>query len=262
MAHMKIASWNVNSIKMRSDAVAGWLQQHQPDVLCLQELKCETGNFPGLKFQEIGYTASIVGQKAYNGVAVLSRGPVETVHDVLPGAPDIEAPQARYLEVKLQNGWHVINIYAPNGNPLGTPKYDYKLAWLAALQTRLQKLLNDGIPFVVLGDFNIIPQETDCHDTAAWMNDALFQPAVRQWYQAMLYQGLTDAWRVLHRDETGYTFWDYQAGSWPSNNGIRIDHILLSPALADRLHECTIDTQPRGAPQPSDHTVIMATLQD
>ncbi len=263
---MKIASWNVNSIKMRADAVENWLGEQQADILCLQELKGEAANFPAARFQALGYQAEVVGQKAYNGVAILSKAPVKVIYAELPGAPEVQMNmpfiQARYLEVQTTQGWHVINIYAPNGNPLGTEKYDYKLAWLAALQTRLQTLLKAHTPFVVLGDFNIIPADIDCRNPAEWRHDALFQMPVKQWYQTQLNSGLTDAWRSLHGNKQEFTFWDYTGNAWPRNDGIRIDHVLLSPALADRLQTCTIDTNPRAAPSPSDHTVIMTELLD
>ena len=226
---MKIASWNVNSIKARLDHVKAWLAAQKPDVLMMQELKGM--EFPADVFSDLGYESAFVPQKAYNGVAILSRHKIEPVLTSLPG--DGVDGQARYLEATI-NGIRLINIYLPNGNPVETEKFTYKLAWLDRLKARLAALRREEIPVAVGGDFNVIP--------------------------ALLNLGYTDAFRVFNHEPRQYTFWDYQAGSWPANKGIRIDHFLLSPALTDRLVSCTIDAGPRALDKASDHTPIIVEL--
>lgn len=252
---MKIASWNVNSIKARADHVKAWLEKNRPDVLMIQELKGET--LAVEDFTALGYHCAYKGQKTYNGVATLSLHPIETLGDQLPG--DADDLQARYLETRI-NGIRFINAYMPNGNPVDSEKYPYKLAWLARLKTRIAALRQVMDPFVLAGDFNVIPEPEDCHDPRAWEGDALFLPETRRAYRAILNMGLTDAFRVFHHGGGHYTFWDYQAGAWPANKGIRIDHILLAPVLADRLQSCFIDPEPRGWDKASDHTPILAIL--
>jgi exodeoxyribonuclease-3 len=252
---MKIATWNVNSIKARTEHVKNWLNVQKPDVLMIQELKGE--HFIADDFKALGYHAEAVGQKAYNGVAILSLHPMEPLLKKLPG--DDADEQARYLETRI-NSIRFINIYLPNGNPVGTDKFSYKLRWMDRLHDRIATLREDGEDFLIAGDFNIIPEDRDCHDPAAWMNDALFQPESRRAFRRLINLGLTDAFRVFHDDGGHYTFWDYQAGAWPRNHGIRIDHILLSPGLADRLTMSMIDRDPRGLEKASDHTPILAVL--
>ena len=256
---MKLATWNVNSIKVRGAAVREWLAEHQPDALLMQEIKCETDKFPSAEFvaTKYEYTAA-VGQKSYNGVAVVARRAFDVVHTALPG--DETDTQSRYLEIKINN-LHIINIYAPNGNPLGTEKFDYKLAWLARLELRLGELLANNIPFVLMGDFNIIPKNHDCHDPNAWLGDALFQPESRAAYRRMINLGLTDAVRMFYPHEEIFTFWDYQGGAWQRNHGIRIDHILMSPTVADRCSAAGVDKSPRGKEQPSDHVPVWVELR-
>ncbi len=249
---MKIATWNVNSIKAREDHVRQWLDSVQPDVLIMQELK---GLEFGYAFE--GYEVQAVGQKAYNGVAILSKEPCTVILNKLPG--DETDEQSRYLEVDYK-GWRLINIYLPNGNPVDSEKYPYKLAWMARLHAHLKDLRAQDIPFLIGGDFNVIPEERDCWDPAVWIDDALFKIETRQAYRRLLNLGLTDAFRALNDLPRQYTFWDYQAGSWAANKGIRIDHFLLSPPLADRLKSCTIDTTPRGWDKASDHTPILVEL--
>ena len=250
---MKIASWNVNSIRQRLDHVKTWIAAEQPDLLFLQELKAEI--FPDDEFPAL--TCISKGQKAYNGVAILSRKPVTRILDSLPG--DGEDTQSRYLEVE-QGGIHFINIYLPNGNPAGTEKYTYKLAWMDRLWLRLKTLREANTPFVIGGDFNIIPEDKDCFDPAVWQSDALFLPESRRKFWQLLNLGLTDAFRVFNQEAHHYTFWDYQAGSWPRDLGIRIDHFLISPTLADKLSACRIDRTPRGWDKASDHTPILIEL--
>lgn len=252
---MKIATWNVNSIKARIDHVKNWLGNNQPDVLMIQELKGES--FPSEDFAAMGYNCDYVGQKAYNGVATLSKHPIETLGKTLPG--DSGDEQARYLETRI-NGMRLINIYLPNGNPVDSEKYTYKLVWMDRLKNRISELRENADPFLVAGDFNVIPEAEDCYNPSAWAEDALYRLETRKKYRAIIHLGLTDAFRVFHRGPEHYTFWDYQAGAWPKNHGIRIDHLLLSPALADRLESCQIDKDPRGAEKASDHTPIWASF--
>jgi exodeoxyribonuclease-3 len=252
---MKLATWNVNSIKARLDHVKRWLEDNQPDVLMMQELK--DTEFPDFDFQALGYQSVAVTQKAYNGVATLSRHPIQTVFDRLPNDPADD--QARYLETDIQ-GVRVINIYLPNGNPVESEKYPYKLAWMERLKNRIQTLRDERVPFLIGGDFNVIPDERDCFDPKVWAEDALFRPETRRAFRGLLNLGLTDAFRVFNQAPAQYTFWDYQGGAWAANKGIRIDHFLLSPALADRLEGCTIDSAPRGWDKASDHTPVILTI--
>lgn len=252
---MKIATWNVNSIKARLDHVKNWLSANVPDVLMIQELKGM--EFPDMEFRALGYQCAFIAQKAYNGVATLSKTPVEVNETKLPG--DDADDQARYLETTI-SGLRLINIYLPNGNPVDSEKFPYKLAWMDRLKSRLKDLREEGIPFAVAGDFNVIPEDRDCHDPKAWAGDALFRIESRQKFRALINLGLTDAFRVFDAAGGRYTFWDYQGGAWPANRGIRIDHILLSPPLTDRLRACSIDTAPRGLDKASDHTPLVVEL--
>lgn len=249
---MKIATWNVNSIKARMEHVKTWLAARQPDVLMMQELKGL--EFDDSVFRELGYESVAEGQKAYNGVAILSKHPIEIVLNALPG--DKADEQARYLEVEIRN-LRLINIYLPNGNPCPGEKFDYKLAWMQRLYDHLKVLREEDVAFAVGGDFNVIPEAKDCLNPKQWETDALFRIESRQSFRKLINLGLTDAFRVFNSDGENFTFWDYQAGSWQKNNGIRIDHFLLSPQLADRLQSCTIDTGPRGWDKPSDHTPVI-----
>jgi exodeoxyribonuclease-3 len=253
---MKIASWNVNSIRARIDHVTAWIKLQQPDVLLLQELKAT--EFPALVFQALGYESAAVTQKAYNGVAVLSRYPMETINTTLAG--DEADSHARYLELTIE-GIRIVNIYLPNGNPVGTEKFAYKLAWMDRLLEKMSAWRKEDLPVLVGGDFNVIPEDIDCHKPSSWIRDALFQPEPRSRYRALLGLGYTDAFRFLHPGETGqFTFWDYFRQAFEHNRGIRIDHFLLSPKLADRLQSCVIDRGPRAQERPSDHTPITVEL--
>jgi exodeoxyribonuclease-3 len=254
---MVIASWNVNSIRARIEAVRAWLQAHNPDVLLLQELKGI--EFPALMFKELGYESAAVTQKTYNGVAILSRHPMEIVSTTLVG--DQTDSHARFLEVMTQD-IRIANIYLPNGNPIGSEKFTYKLAWMDRLNEQMRLWLESPVPTLVGGDFNVIPEDIDCHKPASWMRDALFQPEPRARYRDLLSLGYTDAFRALHPGEGGqFTFWDYFRQAFEHNRGIRIDHFLLSPPLAARLAACEIDKGPRAQTKPSDHTPIFITLQ-
>lgn len=251
---MKIASWNVNSIRQRLPNLLDWLARTQPDAVCLQELKCTQDTFPVMELRAAGYEAAIVGQKSYNGVAILARNAPAVVLDTLGDE------QARYIEADI-GGVRIANIYAPNGNPLGTEKFIYKLDWLRRLHARAKTLLDSETPFLITGDFNIIPEPADAHTPAAWIGDALYQPESRAAYRALKYLGLTDALR-MHDSRAGvYTFWDYQAAAWQKDNGIRIDHALLSPQLADRCTGCHVDRDERGRENPSDHVPLIVTLR-
>jgi len=254
---IKIASWNVNSIKARQDHVARWLDKNQPDLLMIQELKGT--EFPFSTFENSGYEIEVNPQKAYNGVAIFSKEKQTVITKNLPRFEEDE--QARYLEIDYE-GVRYINIYAPNGNPTGTEKYDYKIKWLDILIEHLKHLREQRIPFLITGDFNIIPEDIDCHDPTAWADDALALPTTIQRWHSMLNLGLTDAYRIFDKSDEKYSFWDYQAGAWPQNKGIRIDHFLLSPTLTDRAVSCVIDKEPRGEDKPSDHTPIILELAD
>lgn len=252
---MKIVSWNINSIKARLSHVLKYLEDEKPDILMIQELKGV--DFPDDKFTALDYQSRAVVQKAYNGVAILSRHDFEVIHTALPGME--EDGQARYIEIEVED-MRLINIYLPNGNPVPSEKYDYKLRWMGHLKNRLQALRHDTIPFAIGGDFNVMPEDKDCHDPKAWEGDALIRPESRQAYRRLLHLGLTECYRALHPTTQAYTFWDYQAGAWDRNAGIRIDHFLLSPELADKLESCEIHKNPRGWDKPSDHTPIMIKI--
>ena len=253
---MKLASWNVNSIKMRLPIVCDWLKSQSPDVLLLQELKCETDAFPLLEIQSLGYHALVKGQKAYNGVAIISKEKAYLRTDTLDG--DEADVQARYIEADY-NGLIVASIYLPNGNPLGTEKFTYKLGFMQRLLSRAKLLYALEKPTVLAGDYNVIPTDTDARSPENWKADALAQPQSRAQLNALLHHGYSDAFRAFHANEThAYTYWDYQNGAWPKDDGIRIDHILTSPEATDALKNCWIDRNPRSLEKASDHTPIIA----
>jgi exodeoxyribonuclease-3 len=254
---MKIVSWNVNSIRQRLDQVSDWIRMQEPDVVLMQELKGT--DFPSAAFKDLGYESAAVTQKGYNGVAIVSRLPLQTVNTTLAG--DETDSHARYLEVTI-DGITVVDIYLPNGNPVGTEKFAYKLAWMDRLLKQMIRWREQNSPVVIGGDFNVIPEDIDCHKPASWIHDALFQPETRALYRGMLNLGYTDAFRSLHPDEGGqFTYWDYFRQAFEGNRGIRIDHFLLSSQLAPRLISCEIDKTPRSQPKPSDHTPIVLQLQ-
>ncbi len=254
---VKLATWNVNSIRQREPHVRRWLERVQPDVLFLQEIKCEAPQFPA-GFADLGYTAHVVGQKSYNGVAVLARIPFEVKHTALPGLPEGDA-QARYIEI-VAGGLTLIGIYLPNGNSGGEAGYAYKLAWMAALRDRAAALLEAETPFAILGDFNVCPTDADFAPGALSPGDALLRPQTRAAYRSLVWLGLTDAIRALHPAARLWTFWDYQAGCWQRDAGLRIDHALLSPSVAERLIAAMPDKAARGEEQPSDHVPVLVAL--
>ncbi len=258
---MRIATWNVNSIKQRLDHLLTVLKTAEPDVVCLQELKCVDQAFPRAEVEGAGYNVATHGQKAYNGVAILSKRPLEDVRRGLPG--DESDEQARYLEGVISTSAGVVrvaSIYLPNGNPLGTPKFDYKLAWMDRLAAHARSLLLLEEPLVLCGDYNVIPEPKDAANPQAWANDALFQPESRAKFRELLHLGLADAVRACSDAPGLYSFWDYQAASFQRNNGIRIDHLLLSPQAADRLRTVSIRKETRGWDKPSDHVPVMVDL--
>jgi exodeoxyribonuclease III len=264
---VKIASWNVNSVKVRLPHLLDFLKNAQPDVVCLQETKCLVEEFPQIELQALGYRTEALGQRAYNGVALLSREPAREVVRGLPdpgGRRDGGDDQARYIEASFGDGnageVRVASLYVPNGNPAGTDKFTYKLAWMARLAAHTEDLLRGEIPFVLAGDYNVCPTDEDVYDPVAWRDDALCRIETRSRFRALLNLGLTDAYRVFHREPHRYTFWDYQAGRWNRDEGLRIDHLLLSPQAADRIAACDIDKAPRAKERASDHTPIWCEL--
>lgn len=254
---MKIATWNVNSITARLPHVLDFLKTSAPDVLLLQELKCVEEKFPAMDIQSLGYKTAVHGQKTYNGVAILSKHEIKDVKTRLAG--DDTDEQSRYIEATV-NGIRLASIYLPNGNPVDSEKYPYKLKWFDRLTAHARTLLAEEIPAVLGGDFNAIPEPRDCHDPAAWQEDALFRIETRRKWRTLVNLGWTDAFRAFNNKDRQYTFWDYQAGCWPQNHGIRIDHFLLSPQAADRAKACTIDTAPRAKEKTSDHTPVILEL--
>ncbi len=255
---MKIATWNVNSIRQREQHVLRWLKSCEPDLLVLQEIKCEAAAFPALTFQACGYQAEVVGQKAYNGVALLSRIPFSVTHRALPGLPPDDA-QARYLEVQA-DGMTLAGIYLPNGNSRGEDGFSYKLAWMDRLAERAETLLSTDTPLMIAGDFNVCPTDEDFAPGSLPATDALLRPESRARFRRLIWSGLTDAVRAIHPHGAVYTFWDYQAGAWQRDIGLRIDHALLSPTLAERLVAAAPDRAERERPQPSDHVPVMIEI--
>lgn len=259
---MRLTTWNVNSIRQRLDHLLTFLKEASPDVVCLQELKTVDEAFPRSQIEDAGYNVIVHGQKAYNGVAILSRHPIEETQRGLPGTGDDD--HARYLEALISPAGHsirVASIYLPNGNPIGTPKFSYKLDWMDRLIAHARSLLTQEEAIVLAGDYNVIPEPRDVHDPKAWESDALFQPESRAKYREMLALGYTDAVRACDDQSGVYTFWDYQAGAWQRNLGIRIDHLLLSPQATDRLASTTIHKHVRSWEKPSDHVPVSVNLR-
>lgn len=257
---MRIATWNVNSIRQRLDNMLAWLKDREPDIACLQEIKCIDEAFPREAFESLGYNVAVHGQKAFNGVALLSKLPFDEVAPGLIG--DDGDVQARFLEalVSTKTGaLRVVSLYLPNGNG-GPDKYSYKLNWMDRLIAFSHERLKLEEPLVLAGDYNVIPTPLDAKRPEAWVNDALFLPPTRERFRSLINLGLTDALRAVSDDGGLYTFWDYQAGAFQKNDGIRIDHLLLSPQAADRLIDAGIDRHVRGWDKPSDHVPIYIDL--
>ena len=257
---MKIATWNINGVRARLDTALTWVKDAAPDMLCLQEIKSENNAFPSEMFEELGYNVALHGQKGFNGVALLSKLPLEDVSRGLPGADN---EQARFIEAVVSvpaGALRVVSLYAPNGNPAGTDRFVAKLAWMEWLEAYARSRLAEEEAFVLAGDFNVIPEPADARFPDNWRDDALFQPETRAAFRRLLNLGLTDAFRACEAGPGHYTCWDYQAGAWQKNNGIRIDHLLLSPQAADRLVDATIDKRPRGWEKPSDHVPVIVEL--
>lgn len=259
---MRIATWNVNSVKARLATVLDVLKEIDCDVICLQEIKCETDAFPYMEIEELGYNVEAHGQKSYNGVAMLSRHPLEDVQRGLPG--DDSDDQARYIEALVLSDTpiRVGGLYLPNGNPAPGPKYDYKLGWMDRLADHAQKLLKNEEAFTLCGDYNVIPRGEDCWEPTIWEGDALTLPPSRAAFQRLKNMGLTEAFEVTDNRAHQYTFWDYQGGAWNKDHGIRIDHHLLSAQAADRLESVEIYRKARGKEKPSDHVPVIATFRD
>jgi exodeoxyribonuclease-3 len=266
---MKIATFNINGIKARINALSDWLDEAQPDVALLQEIKSVDEAFPREIFEDKGYNVETHGQKSFNGVAILSKLPLEDVRRGLPG--DDSDEQARWIEATVvgKQAIRICGLYLPNGNPVelqedGTPvpggKYDYKLRWMDRLYARAQELLADEMPALMAGDYNIIPQAEDARRPEAWVEDALFRPESRAAFRRILNLGFTEAFRARTRGPGHYSFWDYQAASWDRDDGIRIDHFLLTPQCADLLLDCQIDKDVRGREKPSDHVPVWVEL--
>ncbi|KQP18021.1 exodeoxyribonuclease III [Pseudorhodoferax sp. Leaf267] len=255
---MRIASFNINDIRRRLPLLLAWLDVTRPDVVALQELKATEAQFPHEEIRQAGYEGLVVGEKTWNGVALLARGaaPLE-IRRALPG--DAQDRQARYLEAAVQ-GLVVAALYVPNGNPQPGPKFDYKLAWCERLRVHARELKKTGHPVVLAGDFNVVPKDVDIYDPAHWQDNALLQPQVRAAYARLLRQGWTDALRATHPRERIYTFWSYMRNRWPRDAGLRIDHLLLSPSLKPRLTGAGVDRELRGFENASDHAPVWVEL--
>ncbi len=259
MSPIKIATWNINGVKARLTVVQQWLEEAKPDIACLQEIKSVDEAFPADVFEALGYNVEVHGQKGFNGVAIFSRFPFEEVSRRLPG--DEADVQARYIEAVVATPMgpvRVASIYLPNGNPVETEKFPYKLAWMERLERHASHLLEEEQPLVLAGDYNVIPEPQDCYDAATWADDALFQPASRDAFKRLKNIGFVEALRACDAADNVFTFWDYQAGAWQKNNGIRIDHLLLSPQAADLLVAVGIDKHTRSWEKPSDHVPVYA----
>ena len=257
---IKIATWNVNSIKARLPNALAWLKEFAPDVVLLQEIKTVDDGFPRMEIEDLGYNIETHGQKTYNGVAILSKSPIEDVSRGLPG--DDTDEQARYIEGTAFGNLRVASIYLPNGNPIDTEKFHYKLGWMDRLYSHVQTSLEDEESIVFGGDYNVIPTNDDVYDPKAVAGDALTQPESRARFQAIKNLGLSDALRSFNHAPHQYSYWDYQRGAWQKDNGLLIDHLLLTPQAADRLTDAGIDKDPRGKEKASDHTPVWCVLED
>jgi exodeoxyribonuclease III len=262
-SNMKIVTWNINGVKARLETAVAWLSANTPDVVCLQEIKSVDEGFPASAFEDLGYRVETHGQKGFNGVAIFSKLPLEDVTRGLPG--DEADVQSRYIEATVMGtggAVRVASLYLPNGNPLGTEKFTYKLGWMARLEAHLRASLAGEMPLVFAGDYNVIPMPEDAKRPEAWTGDALFQPESRAAFQRLLNLGLTDGLRACHPEAGIYTFWDYQAGAFQHDDGIRIDHLLLSAQAADRLTGAGVAKDARAMEKPSDHVPVWIELSD
>ncbi|SFS08684.1 exodeoxyribonuclease III [Yoonia litorea] len=264
---MKIATFNINGVKARIETLLNWLDDAQPDVVVLQEIKSIDENFPRDLIEEKGYNVETHGQKSFNGVALLSKLPLEDVTRGLPGAEGagregVDDEEARYIEATVvgEKAVRICGLYLPNGNPAPGPKYDYKLRWMARLKARAAELIATEECALITGDYNVIPQAEDAARPDAWRKDALFLPETREAFRRILHLGYTEAFRAVEAGDGHYSFWDYQAGAWDRNDGIRIDHFLLTPQCADLLKSCWIEKDMRAGEKPSDHVPVWVDL--
>lgn len=265
---MRIATWNVNSVNARFPTVLAWLEAATPDVVCMQEIKCQDEKFPREAFESLGYNVEVHGQKSYNGVALLSKYPVSDVRRGLPGTDtsgvEAEFEQARYIEALIEapRPVRVGGLYLPNGNPIGTEKFAYKLSWMERLHAHARDLLVQEEAFTLCGDYNVIPTPQDAKTPDAWLGDALYQPQSRAAFRALKHLGLSEAGELGKQPPGTFTFWDYQAGAWQRDNGIRIDFHLLSPQATDRFRGVETHRDARDMDKPSDHVPVVVDLED
>ncbi|WP_211099997.1 exodeoxyribonuclease III [Acuticoccus kandeliae] len=258
---VRIATWNINGVKARQESLTRWLEEAAPDIVCLQEIKSQDEQFPAEPIERLGYNVATHGQKGFNGVALLSKRPLEDVTIRLDG--DEADEHARWIEatVSTETGAvRVVSLYLPNGNPIDTPKFPYKLSWMDRMLARAEALLATDEPIILAGDYNVIPEPIDARHPDRWVDDALFQPESRNRHRALVNLGYIDAQRAVSAADGIYTFWDYQAGAWQKNNGIRIDHVMLSPVAADRLVTVDVHKHTRGWEKPSDHVPVVVAL--
>jgi exodeoxyribonuclease-3 len=258
---MKIVTWNINGVRARIENLVHWLKESAPDIVCLQEIKTVDEGFPRLEIEALGYNLETHGQKGFNGVAILSKLPFDEVNRGLPG--DVSDEQARFIEGVFstdKGALRVVSLYLPNGNPVGTEKFPYKLSWMARLERWAAERLALEEALVLAGDYNVIPEAIDARNIEVWLGDALYQPETRQAFRRLVNLGFTEAVRSVTDQPGVYTFWDYQAGAWQKNNGIRIDHLLLSPEAANRFASASIEKHVRGWEKPSDHVPVAIDL--
>ena len=258
---IKISTFNINSIKMRSTIVTNWLDESKTDILLMQETKSIDENFPYKEFEDKGFNVIFSGQKAYNGVAIASKFKIEEISRNLPiyNDDELEDDQARFLHVKILN-INIICLYLPNGNPAPGLKFDYKINWMKRLIKYSREIYNNNEPLILGGDFNVIQNNNDCYDISKWLDDALYLEDTRKLMKEIINIGLLDSYRIKYPDSREYSFWDYQAGAWQKDNGIRIDFLLISPEIVDLLEDVGIDKNPRGLSKPSDHTPVWLTI--